>query len=258
MSGNYPSRNTQVAHCPPILDLLDRYQLIFPIYKAAGVVGYWIHKQKKSFYAVGVEPELEEIPDLADALDSQLRAHDNDEAPSTLLESGTEEDILSIVNDAAGEEIAWAQKTITAAMSHTVLGHEGEVRQVLYTSTDAHLLVSRKGYYGETVLSTVAAERYPQMVSLFLDHGAWMNSRNDQRRTPLMEAALWGRAGNVMILLARSAYQEMENRKGCKAIQSTTRVEENTEERAGGVYIEDIFNPDKQRNAIRRMLDNKT
>ena len=69
-------------------------------------MGYWIHKQKKRFYPVGVEPEAEEISDLADALDSQLRVHDDDEALSTLLESGTEEETLSMVNDAPGEEIS--------------------------------------------------------------------------------------------------------------------------------------------------------
>ena len=81
MSGNYPSRNTRVARCPPILDLSDRYQIHFPFDNAAGVVSYWIHKQKKRFYAVCVEPEPEEISDLADALDSQLRVHNDDEVP---------------------------------------------------------------------------------------------------------------------------------------------------------------------------------
>ncbi len=56
---------------------------------------------------MGVEPEPEEISDLVDVLDSQLRVHDDDEAPSTLLESGIEEETLSIVNDATGEEISW-------------------------------------------------------------------------------------------------------------------------------------------------------
>ena len=119
--------------------------------------------------------------------------------------------------------ISWSQKTITTAVSHSVLGHEGEVRQVLYTSTDAHLLVSGKGYYEDTIFSMVAAERYPRIVTLFLDHGARIKSRNGQGRTPLMEAAVWGRAGNVMILLARGADQEMKDRKGCKAIDFTTR-----------------------------------
>ena len=81
MSGNYPSRNTSVTHYPPILDLPDRYSLRFPFDNAAGVVGYWIHEQKKRFYAAGVEPEPEEISDLTDALDSQLRGHVDDETP---------------------------------------------------------------------------------------------------------------------------------------------------------------------------------
>ena len=106
MRGIYPSRDTQVTLCYPILDLLDRYQLCFQFNKAAVVVVYLIHEQNKRFYAVDVEPEPEEISDLADALDSQLRVHDYDEAPSTLPECGTEEETLSIVNDAAGEEIS--------------------------------------------------------------------------------------------------------------------------------------------------------
>ena len=48
--------------------------------------------------------------------------------------------------------------------------------------------------------------------------------------------------------------------KGCKAIEFTTQSEENEEgrhNRASGVYIEDTFNADKQRRAIRRMLDSQ-
>ena len=125
-------------------------QLCFPFDKAARVVNYWIHEQKKQFHAVGVEPEPEAISDLAYALDSQTRVHIYDKAPSTLPETGTEEGTLSIVSDAAGEEISSTQKTTTAAVSHSVIGYEGEVRGILYTFTDAHLLVSGKGYYGDT------------------------------------------------------------------------------------------------------------
>ena len=111
-----------------------------------------------------------------------------------------------------------------------------------------HLLVSGKGYYEDMILSMMAAERYLRMVTLFLDYSTRINSGNNQGRTPLMEAALWGRVGNIIILLARGADQEMKDRKGCKAIELTTRSKENTEEshsRAGEVYIENTFDADK-------------
>jgi len=50
-----------------------------------------------------------------------------------------------------------------------------------------------KDGYGDTVLSMVAAERHPRMVTSFLYHGAQINSNKDKGRTPLMEAALWSR-----------------------------------------------------------------
>ena len=64
-------------------------------------------------------------------------------------------------------------------MSYSVLDHDGEVRQVLQISTDAHLLVSDKGYYGDTVLSMLVAERYSRMVILFLAYGNRISIRND-------------------------------------------------------------------------------
>ena len=104
-------------------------------------------------------------------------------------------------------------------------------KQVFYTSTDAHLLVPSKGYYEDTVLSMAAAERYQRIVNLFLDLSARINSRSDEGRTPLMDAALQGRAGKVMIFLARGADQEMKDREGYEAIEFTARSEQDTEEK---------------------------
>ena len=75
------------------------------------------------------------------------------------------------------------------------------------------------------------------------------------------ELRLWRlRFGAEQKRYKRGADQEIKDRKGCKAIDFTTRSEENTQERhsrAGGVYIENIFDADKQRKAIRRMLDSQ-
>ena len=63
-----------------------------------------------------------------------------------------------------------------------------------------------------------------------------------------------------MILLARGADEEMKDRKGCKAIDFITRSEENMKERhiyIYRVYIKNIFYADKQRKAIRRLIDSQ-
>ena len=95
------------------------------------------------------------------------------------------------------------------------------------------------------------------MVTLFLDRGARINNRNNKGRTPLMEAALWGRFENTQILLARGADKEAKDREGRKAIDFTSQSDVNAEERhirAGGVYKEDTFVADKERKTIARVL----
>ena len=186
--GKYPSRNTRVANCPPTLGLPHQYQIRFPFDTTTGRVAYWIHKEKKRFFTVGAEPDPEEVSELAEALESQLDIGSGDE-PLILLESGTEERRISIQIE-GDEDISWTEKTIDTAVSNSVLGEEKEVRRFLATSADAEILVMGKDGHGNTLLSMVAAERHPYMVTLFLDHGARINNRNNKGRTPLMEAAL--------------------------------------------------------------------
>lgn len=82
------------------------------------------------------------------------------------------------------------------------------------------------------------------------------NNRNKKGQTPLMEAALWGRAENVGILLAAGADKDMKDREGRRAIDFTTQSEENKEERyvrSGGeyqFYNEDSYDADGQWSAI--------
>ncbi|KAF4341659.1 ankyrin repeat-containing protein [Fusarium beomiforme] len=59
--------------------------------------------------------------------------------------------------------------------------------------------------YGKTILHYAASERYPEIVKVLLEEGACVNSVDLDGRTPLMEAALWGRLENVQVLLEHGA-----------------------------------------------------
>ena len=94
------------------------------------------------------------------------------------------------------------EKSIVTAVRDSILGEKQEVRRFLATSADAEILLIGKDSHGNLLLFMVTAERYPRMVTLFLDRGAQSNSQNNAGRTPLMEAALGDRFENSRTLLA--------------------------------------------------------
>ena len=230
------------------MGLCDRCHICFPFNTTNGRVVFWIDKEKKRFFTVGAEPEPEEVLELAEALESQLNVgYGEDKEPSVLLESGTEETTTTIGSE-GDDETSWTAKTIVIEQSNSVLRKVREVRRSLDTSAEAEILVKGKNGHWDAILSTVAAERHPQMVYLFLRRGAQVNSRNHTGRTPLMEAALWGRFENTRILLERGADKEGEDKKGRKAIELASQSRRNAEERhvrAGGLYKEETFDTDK-------------
>ncbi|KAH7231300.1 uncharacterized protein BKA55DRAFT_598575 [Fusarium redolens] len=87
---------------------------------------------------------------------------------------------------------------------------------------------------GETALHMAACEMYPEMVKLLLDFGADPNVRTVDGRTPLMEAAIWGRLENVKCLLSHGADKSitcMREGKWLRAIDFAADTRENSEER---------------------------
>ncbi|RGP68721.1 hypothetical protein FSPOR_5192 [Fusarium sporotrichioides] len=87
---------------------------------------------------------------------------------------------------------------------------------------------------GETALHMAACEQYPEMVKLLLEFGANPNLRSVDGRTPLMEAALWGRLENVKCLLSYGANKSItciRQGKSLRAIDFAADTRENGEER---------------------------
>lgn len=135
------------------------------------------------------------------------------------------------------------------------------IRLFIKESSDADILIKGKDDKGRTALSMAAAEDCPDMVTVLLESGSDVNSRNKMGRTSLMEAALWGRVENVKILLKYGADRTVKDRKGYLAFDFATTSSRNTEERrdrAGGVYKEDFHEAEAQRRAIEIMLDTRS
>lgn len=119
---------------------------------------------------------------------------------------------------------------------------------------------------GETTLHMAACEMYPEVVELLLEFGANPNMKTVDGRTPLMEAAIWGRLNNVKYLLSHGADKSircMREGKSLHAIDFAEDTRENSEERydrSGGkdqVYKEVTHERNKERMAIVQELSDE-
>jgi len=87
---------------------------------------------------------------------------------------------------------------------------------------------------GRTVLHMAACEVSSAMVELLLERKADPNVQDADGRTPLSEAALWGRVENVRLLLKYGADKNLEcvqNGRRVKAVDFARPTEENKEDR---------------------------
>jgi Ankyrin repeats (many copies) len=69
------------------------------------------------------------------------------------------------------------------------------------------------------------------MVSLLLQHGANPNTTNNDGRSALMEAALWGRLESVKVLLKANADKSLRDREGSCAMDLAQPARKNEKER---------------------------
>ncbi|KAL7784521.1 hypothetical protein V8C43DRAFT_166666 [Trichoderma afarasin] len=226
----------RVSHCAPAPG--GQYEFIFPIDENSGLVGYEIDKRRACF----VNSSLQ-----ADHTDDNLHSSDSDEDEladsfrSAMRISGTEPKpgpILNLYDDAREMETiplfdgdTFEQKKILFAISNCIFGKLGAVSQYLETSTEAKLFLHGKDETGNTTLIMAAAEKSDEMVSLLLHKGADVDAANNDGRTALMEAALWGRLRSVKALLESNASKSAKDRHGRSAMDLAQPNRRNEKER---------------------------
>lgn len=182
-------------------------------------------------------------------------------------------------------------KVIDSVVSEMVRGNVRYVRTYLETSSEAHVFLhgveswlglpsdlsvsddddahstQPKDYTsGATALHMAAAEQYPEMIRLLITKGADVDAADVNGRTPLMEAAFWGRLENVQILLQHRADKSLrcicdgKLQFAADFAKPTKRNAKARRMRAGGstgepIYKEDSYARDLDREHIVRLLD---
>ncbi|KAF2192903.1 ankyrin [Zopfia rhizophila CBS 207.26] len=193
-------------------DLFKDYELRFPFNETTGDIGFYVDKINGRYVTMGAQ---------VCPRDNLLRAAGSTRAGNVVpwdkrrkWEEGKEEHILDNTDEGfrrlkayfgGDEDETSSCLKIDYAVSRLIKGDVDWLKEYLNSSPEATLLLQGVDDVGDTVLHVAAREQWPETLELLLRHSVNINATNAQGRTPLMEAALWGRLGNASLLLQYGA-----------------------------------------------------
>lgn len=123
-----------------------------------------------------------------------------------------------------GGDPTFEMKRIDHVCSRMVgFGDVDYVREYLDSSLERSLFIHGVDNRGNTALLLASCETYPAIVRLLLERDVDPNFQTKEGRTPLMEAALWGRYENVEHLLIHGANKHLKDNHSLKAIDFAKR-----------------------------------
>lgn len=131
----------------------------------------------------------------------------------------------------------------------------------LCNSSEAVAFLEGMDEDGNSALMLAAREKFSLIVERLLDWGAEVDFQNTQGRSPLMEAALWGRHDNVQKLLDHDADKDLRDIDGFKAVDLARASSRNAEERLRRSgpdhrpYSEKTYAANQARRLIVQLLD---
>ncbi|KAF2802854.1 uncharacterized protein BDZ99DRAFT_400850 [Mytilinidion resinicola] len=224
----------RASHCYPG----GQYKFKFPIDESNKLVGYEIDKERACFVNICLQAGQEDEDlhssekdecELADLFRSTMKISATEPMSGLVLNLRTDSRELETIPLTGGD--TFKQKRILFAISECILGNLHTISRYLSTSAETKLFLHGKSEAGETTLIMAAAEKSHEMVSLLLQHGADANTINNNGRSALMEAALWGRIESVKALLNANADKRLQDHKGRCAMDLAQPTRKNEKER---------------------------
>ncbi|KAI4285965.1 MAG: hypothetical protein L6R38_000258 [Xanthoria sp. 2 TBL-2021] len=262
--------NDRSSHC---FDRLrpSRYCLRYPFSQEPESSAYEIDKENKRYVALGASPPSPE----KNLLTETLAALKIDRKPTVMLPKweATKETITTDDHDtlyrrlrqAFGADPTYQMKRIDYVTSRMILfGNIDILREYLESSQESETLIHGIDSNEKTALLYMACEKYPAIVHLLLARGADPNFQTQGGRTPLMEAALWGRCEIVQHLLEHGADPSIKDIHGLRAIDLAAPSDRNETERYDRsgrehqVYQEITYTANQARKMIVLLLKDDT
>jgi hypothetical protein len=246
------------AHCNNDIPITLEYTILFPFENDPRVAGFSFeieslptnqpvefssHNQR--FRSIG--PGLEPIPLFRTS-----------QTPLNLERNGEQELILRMRDMEITQHKSTSFREDLA--THAKEGNLPKIRHIITSSSEPTELANTRGPNGSSLLALATQSGHVSTVKYLLKHGGDVNSSDHLGRTPLMEAALWGNAQIVYLLLQQGADRHRRDRNDLRAHDFATESDRNDKERSERHtrYLEDPSVMKGQRMLIRSLLGQET
>jgi hypothetical protein len=261
--GSYTSIS-RAPHCNYDTSVsLPSYRFAYPFSVEESTVAYEIDKSAGFFVALSVKASESEVEPIEKALDELSLSSDSRswKEATELVTIGMEDEIFRRLHQYFGGEDTFTLKRLDHVVSRMItFGDYEYVEDYLRTSPEATLFLHGIDEEGNSALNLAASEKYPAIVKLLLDYGVDADHQNKNGRSPLMEAAIWGRTDNVKHFLEYGVNRTLHDIHGHQAAELAGPSLRNDEERywrSGGevqIYREVTFIANQARRVIFELL----